>query len=178
MKNDSFERLCQLVSPPQHPLYNRGDWDAVENELELALPDDYKRLIDAFGQGTFVGQAFCSGLLISSYLGPARADQRAKGFSAYLHSIGPIPYGLYPDKPGLLGFGSYADKDTIAWNTKGTPTDWSIILYDPESGVHEAHGIGFLEFLIRVLEESSPFHQNGVIRMGNMKGPHTFCPEP
>src|SRR5947209_131635 len=115
MTKDIIERLCQLAAPPKDPLYNDGNWQLIERDLGVQLPEDYKRLIETFGQGGFVGQAFCSGLLIASYLGPARAVERANGFSSYFSTIGPIPYGLYPNKPGLLGFGSYADKDTIAW---------------------------------------------------------------
>jgi hypothetical protein len=178
MTTDLIARLCQMAAPPKEPLYNHGDWDAVERDLGVKLPEDYKRLIETFGQGGFVGEAFCSGLLLASYLGPARPVERAKGFSAVFRTVDRLSYGLYPDKPGLLGFGSYADKDTVAWNTVGSPEGWTIIWHDPETGIHEVRGMGVLEFVVSVLEESSPLHKTGVIQKGNMKGPHTFCPEP
>ena len=34
--------------------------------------------------------------------------------------------------------------------------------------------MGTLEFVISVLEESSPLHKEGVIDMGDMKGRNTF----
>lgn len=88
-----------------------------------------------------------------------------------------MQFGIYPENPGLLGFGSYADKDTVAWNTVGSPEEWPIVFHDPETGFHELKGVGFLDFVISVLEESSTLHKSGVIRMGNMKGPHTFTAE-
>ncbi len=178
MKDNLLDRLCQMVSPPQNRLYNDGDWEVAERQLHMQLPQDYKRLIETYGQGGFVGAAYCSGLLLTSYLRPTRAADLAKGFSGYFLTIDPMPYGLYPDKPGLLGFGSYGDKDTIAWNTTGSPEGWPIIYHDPETGIHEVQGMGVLEFVVSVLEESSPLHKSGVIRKGNMKAPHTFCPEP
>jgi hypothetical protein len=178
MTTRSIETLRQLVAPPEHPLYNDGKWEAVENDLGVQLPTEYKYLMETFGQGEFVGQVVCSGLFIASYLGPCRPSERGEGFSAYFRTIDPIPYALYPDNPGLLGFGSYGDKDTIAWNTTGTPERWNIIYHDPETGFHDLHDMTFIEFVISVLEESSPLHRTGVIRTGNMKGPHTFCPEP
>jgi hypothetical protein len=143
----------------------------------VRLPEEYKHLIETFGQGVYVGEAYCSGLLIASYLG-GRPVERAKGFAEYFRGLDSLPYEVYPDKPGLLGFASYGDKDTIAWNTIGLPEEWPIVYHDPETGFHEVNNLGVLEFVISVLEESSPFHNKGVIGMGNMKGPHTFCPEP
>jgi len=175
--NASIERLCELVAPPTTPLYNRGDWQEVERALGMRLPEDYKLLVETFGQGGFVGQAYCSGLLISSYLG-GRPVERATGAGAYLRSIDGLPYAVYPDKPGLLGFGSYGDKDTITWNTTGPAGEWLVVYHDPETGFHEVRDMGALQFVVSVLEESSPLHRSGVIRMGNMKGPHTFLPEP
>jgi hypothetical protein len=177
MVNASIERLCGLVAPPASPLYNSGDWQEVERALGLRLPDDYKLLIETFGQGGFVGQAFCSGLLITSYLG-ARPVERATGAAEYFRSIAGLPYGVYPAIPGLLAFGSYGDKDTVAWNTSGPPDEWVIVYHDPETGFHEVRNMGALDLAVSVLEESSPLHRNGVIGMGNMKGPHTFLPEP
>ncbi len=176
MLSASIERLCALVAPPTTPFYNRGDWQQVESALGMRLPVDYKLLVETFGQGRFVGQADCSGLLIFSYLG-GRPVEWAEGAAAYLRSIDGLPYGVYPVMPGLLGFGSYGDKDTIAWNTKGRPEQWEIVYHDPETGFHEVRDIGTLDFVVSVLEESSPLHRSGVIRMGNMKGPHTFLPE-
>ena len=178
MMSEIIERLRQFVVPPPLPLYHTGDWCEIERALGIRLPEDYKTLIETFGQGTFVGKANRSGLLISSYLGPAEAVELGEGFGAYFRTLMPMAYGIYPDQPGLLGFGSYADKDTIAWNTSGEPKDWEIVYDDPETGLHKIKDMGMLEFVISVLEESSPLHKSGVIRMGNMEGPHTFRPEP
>lgn len=178
MTDHLMQRLCQLVAPPTQPLYNNGNWDVVEQQIGLPLPADYKRLIETFGQGEFVGQAFCSGLTIASYLGPAKPSERAKGFSAYFQEVGPMQFGIYPANPGLLGFGSYADKDTVAWHTIGSPEEWPIVLHDPETGFHEIRDVRLLEFILSMLEESSPLHKSGAIRIGNMKGPHAFSAEP
>lgn len=177
MTNIAIDRLCQLAMPPKVPLYNQGNWETVESELGVQLPEDYKRLIETFGQGEIVGQAYYSGLLIDSYLG-GRPVERAKGLAAYFRSIDPLPYHVYPEQPGLLGFGNFGDKDTIAWHTAGLPNEWDIVYHDPETGFHVIKGMGTLEFVISVLEESSPLHKNSIIRMGHMKGPHTFVPEP
>jgi hypothetical protein len=172
-----IERLRELVTPPAAPVCKQRDWRAVESELGTALPTDYKEFIGLFGQGGFVGEKYCSGIQITSYL-TERPDELARGYSAYFSTIDDLPYSVYPRKPGLLGFANYGDKDTIGWNTKGSPDEWDIVYHDPESGFHVVEQTPMLEFLISVLEETSPLHKQGVIRMGNMKGPHSFIPEP
>jgi hypothetical protein len=175
MSNEHFwNRLCKLVSPPSQPQHNMGDWGAVEKVLGIKLPEDYKQLIEHFGQGVFVGKAYVSGLLISSYLGPHPRD-RALGAAEYLRTAVTPEYKFYPEIPGLLGFGSFGDKDTFAWNTVGHPSEWPIVWHDPYTGTHELP-IGFLEFVVSILEETSSLHVD-VIEHGPMTGPHTFIPE-
>lgn len=174
---DALSRLRELVSPPEEPQYNVGDWEAVEHDLGLKLPADYKQLIEAYGQGEFRGHKYCAGLFIASYLGPLtpleRASTMAIAFEA-LKQHTPLPYATYPERSGLLGFGSYGGEDAIAWVTLGEPDDWPIVYSDLETGFSEFKGVGLLKFVIDVLEETSPLQSENVIRFGEMAGPHTF----
>ena len=178
MNESLIDHLRTLVPPPRSPVYNMGDWEAAEKDLGIQMPQSYKDCIDIYGQGMFIGAAFRSGLLITSYLRPSGANQWANGFGSLFHSFGTIPYGVYPNDPGLLGFGSYADKDTIAWDATIRTDMWSIVYHDPETGFHNLGELNFIQFVISILEESSYLHESGVIKMGNMKGPHHFRPEP
>lgn len=178
MIDESLNRLCQLVQPPDEPLYNAGEWQAVERELGLQLPGDYKRLIEVFGQGVFQGHQHLSGLLVTSFFGPTPPATQAEGASAYLGTLDELTYKVYPGSPGLLGFGAYADEDTIAWHTLGSPDEWPIVYHDVETGLHEFKGIGILDLVVAILEEKSPPHKDGIIMKGEMEGPHTFRPEP
>ena len=171
-----LQRLCDLVPPPTDPQFSSGDWATVEESLGLTLPADYKRLIETFGQGDFVGHVYCSGLLISSHLRPDAARLASKWSEMY-RSLGPTSYALYPDIPGLLYLGSYGEQDEIAWHTVGEPDEWPIVYRAMESRTHEIHDMGILEFTVSMLEESSPLHES-VIRKGNLTGPHSFVPEP
>ena len=65
-----LSRLHALVPPPANPFYSSGDWSLVEQELGLRLPDDYKQLIESYGQGMFQGRRKYSGLNITSFLCP------------------------------------------------------------------------------------------------------------
>lgn len=74
-----IDRLCELVPPPVNPVYHQGDWEAVESQLGLALPADYKLLIERYGRGSFGGASMTSGLYITSYLIPCDPRSIASG---------------------------------------------------------------------------------------------------
>src|SRR5688572_9224139 len=50
----TIEDLVALVPPPTEPVDARGDWHEVEAALGLALPADFKALIERYGLGQFV----------------------------------------------------------------------------------------------------------------------------
>lgn len=177
MTDALLTRLCELVSPPSSPLHSHGNWGDVQRSLAVTLPTDYKRMIDLFGQGVFRGHEHYSGLLITSFFRPAPAAKLAYAAGDYLRTLDNLTYPVYPDVPGLLGFGAYADEDTISWYTEGPPDEWSIVYHDVETGLHEIKQVGILQLTVSVLEETSVLHQMGVIKKGEMQGPHSFAPE-
>ncbi|MBB3732477.1 SMI1/KNR4 family protein [Nonomuraea dietziae] len=50
----TIDDLVALVPPPTEPVDARGDWHEVEAALGLALPTDFKALIERYGLGQFV----------------------------------------------------------------------------------------------------------------------------
>jgi hypothetical protein len=50
----AIDELKALI-PPTRPPLPELDWTSVEERLGLRLPLDYKRLIEAYGQGSFDG---------------------------------------------------------------------------------------------------------------------------
>jgi SUKH superfamily protein len=45
--------MVRLIAPPTAPVDAHGDWTAVERELGVRLPDDYKWLVSTYGWGEF-----------------------------------------------------------------------------------------------------------------------------
>ncbi len=144
----------------------------VESALGLRLPLDYKCYIEVFGQGTIRGRENRAGLYIASYLAPNPA-LHARGFAQYFQSIEPIQYDVYPTTPGVLGFGSYADEDSLAWYTVGKPDNWPIIYHDVETGFHEIREMSLVQLILSILEGCSPL-QDEIIRKDELLKPHKF----
>lgn len=177
MNMRDIERLKGLAPPPEIPQYNTGDWNVAEEKLGLILPDDYKLLITLYGQGEFRGAQHFSGIFITSLLGRNSTHALAESTLAYLDTLDEPAYELFPKPQGLLGIGTYKDVDTFAWRTVGSPNKWPIVYHDVETGFLEIKDMGILELTISILEESSPLHENGIIKVGEMKGPHSFQPD-
>ena len=51
----SEEPLAQLVPPPRRDQLEAPDWSAVHERMGVALPRDYKWLVERYGAGTFDG---------------------------------------------------------------------------------------------------------------------------
>ncbi|MHC2066861.1 hypothetical protein ACYFX5_05290 [Bremerella sp. T1] len=171
-----LSRLHALVPPPANPFYSSGDWSLVEQELGLRLPDDYKQLIESYGQGMFQGRRKYSGLNITSFLCPVSPVMLAEATTAALRSL-ELEYRVYPQMPGLLGFGVYKDVDFLAWHVDGPAIHWNIIFQDVETGTNEIPNMGLIDLVISILEGTSPLHTRGIIGAEEMEGPHSFTPE-
>jgi hypothetical protein len=51
---DWLERLVTVLPPPPHPIPPRTEpWADIEARLGFRLPDDYKRIADRYGNGSF-----------------------------------------------------------------------------------------------------------------------------
>lgn len=55
---DPWERLVSLAPPPASPLDAVGEWSEAERRIGAACPHDYRRLVAAYGRGSF-GEALC-----------------------------------------------------------------------------------------------------------------------
>lgn len=175
----ALDQIVTLLPPPREPLYSSGDWEQVEQLLGVKLPDDYKIFIETYGQGAIHGADRYSGLIVYSYLQPSLPTTIAEGFSGYFQSIQSLPYSVFPNLPGLLGFASFGDKATIAWNASHTTSAiWEIVYHDPDIGFQTLVNTTFANFILATIDESSQLYRLGLIKPGHMRAPNTYTPEP
>lgn len=177
MISEQLQRLTQLVEPPNNPVHSEGNWIEVENTLGMSLPSEYKQFIEIYGQGVFMGNRKRSGVRIDSFLRPVSADLLAKSAGAYFYGRTDIEYDIYPNNPGLLGIGSYADVNVIAWHTVGGANEWNIVYIDAETGTYELERFAIDALIVSFLELTF-LRETGLFSGNSMEGPHTFRPEP
>ncbi|GAA3797949.1 SMI1/KNR4 family protein [Streptomyces phyllanthi] len=136
------------------------DWTEVETRLGTALPSDYKRLVEVFGEGAFDG-----------YLRLHVPDARFRGGNIVLRTerLGELtgagrsspwePYNVYPAPGGLLQWADSEQENGFFWLTEGPdPDKWPILVTQdiPDSWVRFDETTA--EFLHRMLtERQRPF---------------------
>ena len=138
-----LERLVRIVRPPRAPVAAEGDWAAVERQLGLRLPGDYKALVATYGSGMFddflefltpfsrPGETlldFGAGTMLNTM-----RDNRASGID--------LPYPLHPEPGGLLPWGDTANGDWCFWQSDPAdqPDSWRIVVNASRSEEYWEH---------------------------------------
>lgn len=145
------DELLRLVPPPPAPSAHI-DWDRVESDLGVALPEDYKWLAETYGPGRF--DDFLSILHPGSPFHPTRlveAAERAAEILDQLHESGleSIPY----QTDELLAVGKTDNGDMIYWVTKpeGEPDSWTVVANGARNTKWPHFDGGIVAFLLAVL---------------------------
>lgn len=119
---DWVERLKQITGWPRTAQRPDMDWAEVESRLGLALPSDYKRMVETFGEGAFDG---CLDLNQEPW-----TDLR---------------------EDGLLVWAGTEHEDLYCWKADGSDPDrWPVVVrsFDGEDSTFEYQAA---EFVCRIL---------------------------
>ncbi|VTS08194.1 Uncharacterized protein OS=Streptosporangium roseum (strain ATCC 12428 / DSM 43021 / JCM 3005 / NI 9100) GN=Sros_9077 PE=4 SV=1: SUKH_6 [Tuwongella immobilis] len=155
-----FDELLELLPPPSHPVAAGGDWSAVEASLGLTLPRDYKNFISHYGAGVISGTI----LIGNPFVRPVPARAFWENWVDIYRDIAKygtkISYDLYPDCPGLLPCGSYADVNIINWLTDTSPDRWKLIYFSHSAGFFDLETISLAQFLVQLLTGTTTLPSN------------------
>jgi len=149
----AIQDLLQVVECPQRPIDRGSDeeWRSLQQHLGLGLPSDWHDFGRYYGTGRFrdndrlimnVFNPFASNVLheIGQYCDFFR---EAKGI------IGPdeVPYGIFPERPGLLPWGDDHSGGRLCWLTIGPPDQWPVIVNPPRDNYYEQFDMPMTSFL-------------------------------
>lgn len=135
--------LISIAPPPPHPrnAVSRGQWDAIEQELGTALPEDYKQFWSLYGEVQLLEYL---GLLNPLDLRYGLVG-RQNDFVDWYRNQDCFP--VWPAPGGLLNIGSDEDSHLLFWVTKGTPDEWKTVFFDNNLLIYEYYPMSLTSFL-------------------------------
>jgi hypothetical protein len=169
---DAFlERLMRLVLPPERPVFagTLTGFREVEQGLGLKLPEGYKRVVRAYGQGLWQG-LWC---LASPFSEDQPGHPRSWHIPRYGVTAGPeacatlreskasypefLPWPVYLEPGGLFPWAMTDNGGVLYWLTEGVPESWPT-LYDPHDlrpEIWERFDLPFTELLFKTITGKS-----------------------
>ena len=152
----SLDALLTLMPPPVNPVDAEGGWDAVEQEFDTRLPDDYKALVSAYGTGRFADSIVLASPFATAdkFYNLATLLKRTHKIPKYKDEIEiGMSLPLFPEKGGVLPFGWDEGVDFF-WRVNGPdPNRWTTCLYKVLETQVEEYPMGAAELLERLLSK-------------------------
>ncbi|CAL9421496.1 SMI1/KNR4 family protein [Streptomyces sp. enrichment culture] len=152
------QRVIELTG--WKPLGISADWPAIEEELGVPLPADYKKLYEAFGGGVFSDSVYFLGRdegtsfdLLTQWRVAVSADR-----DSGLGSVSALdPYGVYaPGGKGLVAWGSTEWADEYCWLIDARrPGEYPVLARSHDGGPWHWYDMSTSEFLYRVLADAA-----------------------
>ena len=151
------QRVIELTG--WEPLGISVDWAAIEGELGVPLPADYKELYEAFSGGVFSDSVYFLGRdegisfdFLTQWRVSLSTDQDSK-----LGSVSAVdPYAIYtPGGKGLVEWGSTEWADEYFWLIDAErPGEYFVLARSNDVGGWHRYDMSTSEFLYRVLADA------------------------
>ncbi|MEV6175749.1 SMI1/KNR4 family protein [Streptomyces sp. NPDC052015] len=151
------QRVIELTG--WEPLGISVDWAAIEGELGVPLPADYKELYEAFGGGVFSDSVYflardegVSFDFLTQWRVALSVDQDGK----YGDVSAVDPYVIYaPGGEGLVEWGATEWADQYCWLLDAArPGKYPILARSDDGGPWDRYDMSTSEFLYRVLADA------------------------
>ncbi|MFH8370340.1 SMI1/KNR4 family protein [Streptomyces sp. NPDC018031] len=140
------------------PLGISVDWAAVEEELRIPLPADYKELFEAFGGGTFSDSVFFFARdegLAFDFLTQWRAALQVDRDGRYGSVSAVDPHSVYaPGGKGVVTWGATEWGDEYCWLIDAQRPGEYPVLARAEDNDWRRYDMTTAEFLYRVLADA------------------------
>lgn len=147
-----IDDLLSLVPPPVAPVAGDGDWDFVETELGIRLPEDYKILVARYGVGLFDDTTLLSpfnthphGVMNLLKHAHDMLDTHQSLREAWAEEIS---LAIYPEPGGLLTWAVTGNDDSLCWITEGEPAQWPVLVSSRDCDL-ERYDMGAAELLYK-----------------------------
>lgn len=142
----TIEALVAVAPPPPEPFepFN-GPWDAIEAELGIELPQDYKDFARAYGSGDFM--EFLSISIPRTTDPHFRLELQCHLIQQLFPKAEERPAALWPEVGGLFLITRTLDSHAICWLMHGPPDEWTIQVWDRGLQAWQGFDCGLTDFL-------------------------------
>lgn len=132
----------------------KNSWEEVESKVGITFPEDYKKVIDSYGEGginefLWILSPFCENENLNSI------EKFKVMKDAYLSMQSEFPeqfsFEFYNGKKGLFPWGITDNGDELFWNFKDDTLE--IVVYESRYANNMNYIMGMEEFLCRVLKK-------------------------
>ncbi|MEQ8853669.1 ankyrin repeat domain-containing protein [Gimesia sp.] len=124
---NDLSQLIELVPPPQQltEIEQPGQWDVIQSEMGIILPNDLRDFALTYGSGTFKDS---SGIFSLRVFNPfARPFKRDVVEMQRILEYHGSPFDVFPSSPGLFTWGADESRRQFCWLTNGSPDSWPVI---------------------------------------------------
>ncbi|URZ02827.1 SMI1/KNR4 family protein [Clostridium felsineum] len=144
-----------MKSKPQASnIGDNDEWNAIETQVGIRLPSDYKDFINEYGTGSI--NEFMWILTPFDEDEYVNFGKRGEEISkAYIESKANNPeyfkHEVFPTKGGILPWGYTENGDELYWLTVGASDEWHVIVYESRSSDYYEYNMGMVQFIYELV---------------------------
>ncbi len=147
----TVDALVKQVPPPSSGFQPASkDWLDVEKKLGLTLPDEYKTIVETYGDFYWANFLYLLNPFSNNkYLNLFAQLEMTLAAERQTQSSFPefYPFPLYPEANGVLPLFITDNGDTGFWITYLQPEKWSLLVKGARSPEFEVHFFSIARFL-------------------------------
>ena len=156
------KKMLQLAPPPTDPVGSGSvaDWIEFEKSIGVALPADYKWLVDTYGAGDFLDllvplQPFVQSESINFRTQLVATSKKYLEFQEIFEDE--CPYAVFPKADGLIPVAQDTNGNDLFWIASESTEDWSLIHYNWRGGcLSQKYDMTLLSFIVRWIDGKLP----------------------
>lgn len=179
----TFQRIRNFVRPPQRPVAT-GTPEAfavIETQLDLVLPNEYKLLINTYGDGQwqefwYLLNPFSANQNLNLLHQAPRDDRSGTNILSaerYIRDRHSYPHAIWPEPEGIFPWAVTDNGGRFFWLLQGSPERWPSIYYPSRDPDYQAIALPISEIIAGLLSGELPLFQE---EFGGETPPPTFTP--
>ncbi len=137
-----IQLLEEVIPVPEDPKNAKGDWAQVEKELGIRVPEDYRKIIETYGDhgwNDFI--SVFNPFSDNRNLNLASKSKEILKYENMLRDESPhyYPIAIFPEKEGIFPWAVTDNGDYLFWITKGDCARWPTMIRDSRAPEFEVH---------------------------------------